>query len=332
MEARIARAARASRFRAGGLNVALLAWNVVQQFQRVRVMGLSAEMTYYALLSVFPLIAALGAGLGFLERLVGPGAVADAEAAIVASLHAVFATDVTREVFAPMVQGLLRNERGGFALGSFLLALLLASRIFRSAIHTLDVAYRVEEWRGTVDLWLLGLAFSLGAVATVVVVLGMVVVGPLLGGGRAIAEWLSLGGAFEVFWYTARWPTVFLIATAFLAALYRFGPNVRNRWAQTLPGALFGMVGMVLVSIGFRAYLGLAGVGAPEVGGDAEEAVALAAQVTGAGLASLLWLWLVSMVILTGGVVNAEVSRLRHEIPPPQEPPPEDAPPPATGE
>jgi membrane protein len=50
--------------------------------------------------------------------------------------------------------------------------------------------------------------------------------------------------------------------------------------------------------------------------GDAEEAVTLAAQVVGAGLASLLWLWLVSMVVLTGGVVNAEVSRLRREVQP----------------
>lgn len=318
IHARIEAAARRSELRAGGVNLPLLGWRIAQQFQAVRVMGLAAEMTYYALLSIFPLVGAVGAALGFLERLVGPGAVADAEAAILGGLQAVFVTDVTREVFAPMVQGLLRSERGGFALGSFAVALFLASRIFRSAIHTLDVAYCVEEWRGTVALWLLGLVFSLGAVLTGVMVLGMVVVGPLLGGGRAIAEWLRLGGAFEVFWATARWPAVFLVATAFLAALYRFGPNVRNRWVQTLPGALFGVVGMVLVSVGFRVYLGLTGVDAPAVG-DAEEAVALAAQVIGAGLASLLWLWLVSMVVLTGGVVNAEVSRLRRELPPQQE-------------
>jgi membrane protein len=318
---RLEAAARRSRVRVGGVNPSLLLWNVVQQFLAVRVMGLAAEMTYYALLSIFPLVGAVGAGLGFMERFLGPGAVAEAEGAILAGLHAVFATEVTQEVFAPMVEGLLRNERGGFALGSFAVALFLASRIFRSAIHTLDVAYCVQEWRGTVALWSLGLMFSLGAVMTGVLVLAMVVVGPLLGGGHAIAHWLNLGAAFEVFWSTMRWPTVFVVATAFLAALYRFGPNVRNRWRQTLPGALFGVVGVVLVSIGFRLYLGVFGIDAPEVG-DAEEAVTLAAQVVGAGLASLLWLWLVSMVILTGGVVNAEISRLRHEVLRPQEPAP----------
>lgn len=315
---RVEAAARRSGLRAGGVNLSLLLWNVVQRFQSVRVMGLAAEMTYYALLSIFPLAGALGAGLGFLERLAGPGAVAEAEATIVNGLYAVFAAEVTREVFAPMVHGLLRQERGGFALGSFVITLFLASRVFRSAIHTLDVTYRVEEWRGTIALWMLGFVFSLGAIVTGVMLLSMVVVGPLLGGGRAIAEWLSLDAAFAVFWSTARWPAVFLLATAFLAALYRFGPNVRNRWVQALPGALFGVVGMVLVSVGFRIYLGMTGVNTLEIA-DAGEAVTLAAQVIGAGLASLLWLWLVNMAVLTGGLVNAEISRLRHEMPPPQE-------------
>ncbi len=220
-----------------------------------------------------------------------------------------------------MVQGLLQEERAGFALGSFLLTLFLAGRIFRSAIHTLDVAYQVGEWRGTIELWLRGFAFSLGAILTGVVVLGMVVVGPLLGGGRVIATWLNLDEAFEVVWAIARWPAVFLVVTGYLAALYRFGPNVQNRWGQTVPGALFASIGIVLVSLGFQVYLGVVGVESPAVG-EAEAAVTLAAQVIGAGLASLLWFWLVSMVVLTGGVVNAEVSRLRHEMPPPEEPPP----------
>src|SRR5690606_28147660 len=36
----------------------------------VRVTGLAAEMTYYGLISLVPLLTALGASLGFLERLV----------------------------------------------------------------------------------------------------------------------------------------------------------------------------------------------------------------------------------------------------------------------
>src|SRR5690606_14001252 len=136
--------------------------------------------------------------------------------------------EVTADVIAPMVQGILRQERTGFAIGGFLASLFLASRVFRSAIHTLDHAYRAGERRGTFKLWGLGFLFSLGAIVTAVAVISMVVVGPALGGGRAIAEWFGLGGAFEAAWSLARWPVVFLIATGFLSVLYHAGPNVRT--------------------------------------------------------------------------------------------------------
>jgi membrane protein len=64
-------------------------------------------------------------------------------------------------------------------------------------------------------------------------------------------------------------------------------------------------------------YLGLTGLESPDIR-DADEAVALGAQVIGAMLAALLWLWLSGVAILTGGVVNAELSRIRRDVPPPQ--------------
>jgi membrane protein len=309
--------AREHQLRVGGTRYTLLLVRIARSFAEVRVMGLSAEMTYYALLSLFPLLGALGASLGFLERITGRAAVEEVEAAVVATLDAVFSTEVTVGVISPMVQGLLRQERTGFAVGGFLVTLFLASRVFRSAIHTLDLAYRVPERRGIVALWTLGFLFALGAIVTATTVLSMVVVGPLLGGGRAIADWLGLGAAFETAWAIARWPTVFVIATGFLALLYRVGPNVRNTWRQCLPGALFGMVALVLVAVGFRLYLETAGVDGPRIR-DADAAVAAGAQVVGAVLAALLWLWLSGMAVLTGGIVNAEVSREHHGLPPPQ--------------
>jgi len=298
----------------GDIPLSLFSIRLVRRFLEVRVMGLSAEMTYYALLSIFPLIGALGASLGFLERLIGTEAVEDVEATIISALATVFSPEVTDEIVTPMVQGLLQQERAGFAVGGFLISLFLASRVFRSAIDTLDAAYHVEERRGMVALWSLGFLFSIGAIITATVVLSMVVVGPLLGGGRMIAEVLRLGRAFEFVWIIARWPTVFVIATGFLTVLYRTGPNVRNTWRQSYPGAVFGMLALILIAVGLRFYLGIVGTGAPGLA-EAEEAVNIAAQSFGAVLAALLWLWLSAMAILTGGLFNAELSRLRNEVP-----------------
>jgi membrane protein len=310
MKQRVLAWARRNPMHVRGISVTELLLRVVQRFLAVRVMGLSAEMTYFALLSLFPLIGAIGASLGFVERLWGADSAAAAEAAVLAALSAVFSPEVTGDVVAPLVEGLLREERAGFALGSFLFSLFFASRIFRSAIDTLDTAYRVDERRGTVQLWSLGLVFAIGAVVLATTLLVMVVVGPLLGGGRALALRLGLGEAFEILWALARWPVIFAIATSFLAMLYRFGPNARNTWRGSLPGAVFGMTMLVLLSFGFRIYIEATGIQSPVIT-DADDAVLLALQMFGALMAALFWLWLSGMAILAGGVVNAEIAELR---------------------
>jgi membrane protein len=298
----------------GGLSISRLAERVVSRFLDVRVMGLAAEMTYYTLLSIFPLVGALGASLGFMERFFGAEQALEMEAAMLRTLDLVFSPEVTADIIAPLVQGLLREERAGFAIGGFAVSLFLASRIFRSAIDTLDSAYRVEERRTTVQLWGLGLLFAVAAVVVAALLISMIVVGPLLGGGHAIARWLRLGSAFEWLWTLARLPFVFIAATAFLTLIYRFGPNVHHTWRQSLPGAVFAMLMLILVSSGFRFYITATGLRSPEITG-ADEAVTVVLQAFGALMAALLWVWLSAMVLLSGGVVNAEFARLRGETP-----------------
>jgi membrane protein len=303
--------------RVRGVSTTLLVARVAQRFLDVRVMGLAAEMTYYALLSVFPLIGALGASLGFLERFVGTAAMHEAEITLIRAMQTVFSPGATADVITPLVHGLLHEERAGFAVGGFLLSLFFTSRVFRSAIDTLDVAYRVEERRSAPALWGLGLVYSLAAVIVIATLVTMIVVGPLLGGGRAIAEWLGLATAWEIAWSLARWPVVFAVATGFLTLLYRFGPNVRNRWRDCVPGALFGMAALILVAFAFRLYIELTGLQSPQIT-DADDAVAVALQLVGLLMAALFWLWLSGMVVLTGGVLNAELGRLRRRGPPPR--------------
>jgi membrane protein len=307
---RMEEAAASSRLRVGGISLPHLAIRVVDRFLEVRGTGLAAEMTYYAILSVFPLIGVLGTALGFLERWAGPEQAAAAEQSILAGIERIFAVEVTEEVFVPLVQGLLQEERTAFALGSLAVTLFLASRIFRSAISTLEVAYRTEEGRHFAAVWGLGFVFSLGALTTGTVILSLLVVGPLLGGGHALAEWLRVGHAFEVAWSVLRWPMVLSVSALFLATVYRFGPDVRNRWRDTAPGAVFGVLALIAVSELFRLYLGVVGNQGPTLNAE-EDMVGMLAGIIGAGLASLLWVWLSCMVVILGGVLNAEISRMK---------------------
>jgi membrane protein len=304
--------------RIGGHNPWRVAYRVADGFLTVRVMGLGAEMAYYALVSLIPLVAALGAGLGLIERLLGAAQAREVENAMILSLQGVFSPELTRDVLEPLVRGLLAEERAGLALGGLLLTLWFAGGAFRAVIRALDEAYRVEERRGTLAQWGIAFMLTLGAVLVTVVMLAAVVIGPLLGVGRWLAEWVGAGTVYEILWTVGRWPVVFAVATAYLAWVYHLGPNVRARWRDSLPGAVLGTAGTILIAVGLRAYLEFAGPQAPQIG-DPGEAVQAASQTVGAMLAVVLWLWLTSCALLTGGVLNAELARDSPEgVPPPK--------------
>lgn len=316
--------ARRHPVRVGGRELLPFVLRCLRRVIDVRVTGLAAEMTYYALLSVVPLTSALGASLGYLERFTDPGRVTQIEDGVVEAVSRVLADEVAQDALVPLVRGLLREERTGFAVGSVLLTLFLASRMFRAAIRALDDAYTVPERRGLLMQGVLGVALAIGALVTLVTVLVLVVVGPLLGGGEQIAGRLGLGDAFTTTWALARWPVAVSVAVAYLTLLYRYGPHLPagTTWRRAVPGAVVGTLGLLLVAAGFAVYLQVAGPSGPQV--DGRGAVQVAAQVLGAILAGVLWLWVSAIVILTGGVVNAELDdrpAVRRDVDaPPDEP------------
>lgn len=295
-------------------NIRLLVIRCIKRIVDVRVTGLAAEMSYYALISLVPLITAFGAALGSLERFVGEERVEQIENVVVAQITRVFSNQLTADVLAPLVEGLLSQERAGVAIGGTVIALFLASRMFRAAIRALDGAYRVADRRTLVAQFSLGLALALGAVLTLIVLLSMLVIGPLLGGGEEIAALLGLSDFFSTSWSVLRWPAVIAVAGSYLVLLYRFGPHVENRWFQCIPGAIASTAGLLLVAVGFQVYLANAGPTVPELDA-AGQSVAIAVQTLGAILAAVIWLWVSSIVILSGGVLNAELQRMRGVLP-----------------
>jgi membrane protein len=299
--------AGARRLRILGRNPVALTLHVIRRFIDVRVTGLAAEMTYYTVLSLVPLLTAFAAALGWLEGFLGAETVRDLEEGVVESLGTVLSDELTEDVAAPLVRELLAEQRTGVAVGGLLVAVWLAGRVFRAAIRALDDAYEVEERRTLLQQWVLSVLFLLGAVLVGVVTLAMFVVGPLLGGGRRIAEWAGADGAWELLWDLGRWPLMAAVGIGFLIALYLWGPNVENSWRQCLPGAVVATVALVLVAVGFQLYLSTVGTTAPDI--DArEEAVGVAAQLLGTLAAALTFLWLSNMCMILGGVVNAEWS------------------------
>ena len=317
LAARVERWAQDRPERIAGRNPWTTVMNVAKESMADRVGGLAAEMAFFALLSLLPLLIAIGAALGYLELLLGEQTINQAIDQALEGAQAVFGQPFTRESIRPLLVGLLTQQRGGTAITGLLGAVYLSSRVFMATIRALDIAYDLDERRTLVQQRLLALAFSLGAIVVVPVTLAGLVVGPLLGGGRELANRLGLDQTFAVAWSVGRWPTLFLLVVFFFTVLYRLGPNASLTWIESMPGALLGVVLWILTSFAFRAYLE-AGGATTDIG-PAAAAVQQIAQVIGAVVAAILWIYLTSLVVLIGGEFNAVLAREGPRGPPPQE-------------
>lgn len=276
-----------------------------------RVVGLAAEMAFFGLLALVPLLVAVGAGLGALEDLVGPEHVERIETSVVGVLAAVFGPELANETLAPLVRGLLSQQRGGLALTGLVIALYLAGRVVGVTLYALDVAYGAPTERSALARRLLGVVYAVLGVVVVVLTFALAIGGPLLGGGEAMARRLGFGEAFALAWQVGRWPVLALVVVAFFVLVYRLGPNVQTRLRDCLPGAVLGLVLWLAVSLGLRLYLQVTGgVQAPSFGPE-EEALAAAGQMVSALIALVLWIYLSAMTMLLGGEFNAELAHAR---------------------
>lgn len=275
---------------------------------RQRLLGISAEMAFFAVLALVPLTVAFGAALGYLGRVVGIERVVEGRDAVITAVVTLLGPDLTADAVAPFIRGLLRQERGGLAISGLLLTFWLASRVFTPAMYALDSAYGVENRRSAVRQRVIGLGLAVGSMVASCVTLVLMIAGPVMLGVRRVAEQLRAGRSVELAWAVGRWPVFVLIVVGFLVCFYRYGPSHRPAWRECLPGAVVGVLLWLLVAAVFRIYLDIGTRPGTSVG-SAEETLAAVGRTMSAVVATMLWTFLSSLVILLGGQLNAAVSR-----------------------
>lgn len=256
-----------------------------------RISGLAAEVAFYAVLGIFPGLLALAAALGFLDSVVGGDVAHRAQRVVVDFLDSFLGDRASGTVDA--VRSLF--DEGDATLLSFATAGAVWSmwRATRAAMRALAVVYDVEEARSPVRVALVALSLAIGTLVVAVLVLVMFVVGPLFGGGRAVADALGLGEAFAVLWTWARVPLTFAVLVVWAALLFHLAPHRPTSFRADLPGAVVSGVLWLAFSAGLQLYLEVAG-GANQVLG-----------VIGGFMTVLLWLYLLSLALLLGGEVNS---------------------------
>lgn len=250
-----------------------------------RVLALAAGMTYYSILAIFPALAALVAIYGVFAD---PGSIAkhlDQISGFVPS----GAIDVAREQLTRV------TSKGSQSLGvTFVIGLAVslwsANAAMKALLDTLNIVYGEEEQRGFVKLNAVSLAFTLAAIAFVLVALGAIVVVPV------VLSYLSLSNFADLLVRIARWPAMFVALALGLACIYRFGPSrTAPRWRWITWGSAAATLFWVAASGLFSWYAASFGKFNETYGS------------LGAVIGFMTWLWISAIVVLLGAELDAEM-------------------------
>lgn len=261
---------------------------VHHEVQRTRVPNVAAGLSYYFLLSLFPLLIALATLLGYLPIPNLFGQSMDFAARFVPSE----AMGLVRRI----LQSVLTPNRGGLLSIGLIGTLWAASGGFSAMIDALDIAYDARARRPMLKQRLLAVAltFMTGGLMAIAMLLTMV-------GDRAghfLSNVLHLSYAFERSWPFVRWGIIGLCIVLSMELLYFFGPNIKQRFRHTLPGALIGTVLWVLISAAVNIYVSHFANYNKTYG------------TIGAVVALLFWLYVSSIAILIGAELNAELLKV----------------------
>lgn len=189
-----------------------------------------------------------------------------------------------------VVRSTYRATSGAVVSVSALTALWSASRGIHGVISGLNAIYGVRESRGYLYTRTMSVFYTF---AFLVVLLLTLVVHVF---GKGVSQWLLRLDIplFSLLGWVIRQRFVLLLALQVLlfAVMYMFLPNQKNKFTESLPGALMSAAGWQLLSLGFSVYVENFNAYANIYG--SVYAVALC----------LLWLYLCVCILFYGAALN----------------------------
>jgi membrane protein len=249
-----------------------------------RIMLVSAGVTFFALLAIFPAIAALVSVYG----LVADASTINDQLASLQGIVPQGALDILGD------QVKLLNDKGDATLGVSLfigvaLSVWSANGGMKHIFDALNLVYNEREKRNFFILNLVSLAFTAGALLFLVSALSAVVVLPVV---------FEFMGVSEDAWWLAllRWPALLLAVLGGLAVLYRYGPSRdAPRWRWVSAGSVLAGVLWLGGSLLFSWYVANFGSYNKTYGS------------LGAAIGFMTWIWLSTTIVLLGAQLNAEI-------------------------
>ncbi len=277
-----------SRWKLGGLSLWELTKRVVHRIREDDLIGRASELAFNFLLALFPLLLFMLALFGLF---------ASRSSQLQSGLLLYFADFLPPGAFQllrEITTELATNAAAGKVTLGIVLALWFASGGMSSMMSTLNAAYGVRESRS----WLKMQSIALGLTVAISILL-LTALFIVLAGEHA-ADWigtrLHLMPIVVIVWKALQWIAAVCFVILSFSLVYYCGPTLgkRRRWYSATPGSLFGAFLWLAASAGFRAYLHFFNTYTETYGS------------LGALMILVVWLYVIGLAFLIGGLINAE--------------------------
>ncbi|MGH9406801.1 MAG: YihY/virulence factor BrkB family protein [Terriglobia bacterium] len=257
------------------------------------VMALSAQMSFYFVLSMFPFLISVAA-------LVNALTFTKLWNSILAWFILYLPSESRHLVFETMA-GLTGGQERFLTIG-LVGTLWAATGGIMSLMASLNVVYKVKETRG----YLHRLAVSVGVLIILTILFlgmfGVIAMGDLA--DAKLAQFLHSPHSLLWLWHAGRWILSFVLTILAVAIIDNVLPDHQRSWRWTTAGSAFTVVAWVIAGGGFNLYLSHFGSYQRTYG------------VLGTFVVLMIWVYIMSIVVLVGAEINSiaesrKVSALR---------------------
>lgn len=253
-----------------------------------RLLGLSAEIAYNSMLSLFPAILAILTAISLFQE-----SLQSTFRQLALQLSRV-APDEALVLIRDFAQEITQNRNRGLFSISFVAAIWIASGALNTVMTALDQIHQIPQTQ-TRPFWkakLISIGLTIGTIILLVLASFLVFISDL------VLEFFvrESGLYFLLFiWQILIWPLALWVVSSAFAFIYRYGPSRWDSGTPMMPGAILAAVSWAIASALFRMYVANFGNYNQAYGA------------VGAVIVLMLWLYMSAVVLLVGDQLNVSV-------------------------
>lgn len=243
-------------------------------------LGYSAQLAYFFLLSLFPLLITMFSLLPYLPL----------KTEDIMYFISDFAPGETITFIDSTLDTLLEKHNGGILSFGIIATLWAASNGMNAIIRSMNLAYEIDDDRPFFIVRGLSVLLTIVMIAVFIIALLLPVFGKHI--GIYISSKFGYTDQFIDTWNTIRFSLSSVILFIVFSAVYFLTPNRKMKCATVVPGAVFSTIGWILASLGFSFYVNNFGNYTFMYGS------------LGVIIVLMIWFYITGAVLIIGGEIN----------------------------